>query len=236
MKQLVISTLCILFIWTVEAQQNTYIGFEIGVTNDRFEFFDDGDILVSVPLNNLRLGVVLGYSFNDFLSIESGFVRKNYSEGFGFEMPMHHSSNSGTSIRTWQFPLRIKPRVRFFSDDLFFTPTIGFHYCINRDHLFRNERASLGHSNFVNFNYRVDYTQFRTFPLMETGLGFEMNLFSKARINFTASYFTGFKQIIELDMVYDVFDGPEIMARGHSKGEYFNVSLGVHYPVIGRFR
>ena len=236
MKKLTISSLFALSLWTLNAQQNIYMGFEIGVTNDRFEFFDDGENLINVPLNDLRLGAMVGYSFNEFLSIETGFVLKNYTEGFGFELPAHHSSTRATSIRTWQFPLRIKPRIKLFSDNLFFTPTIGFHYCINRDHLFRNERASLGHSSFVNYSYNVDYTHFRTFPLMETGLGMDMILFNKAKINFTASYFTGFKQVIELDMVYDVFDGPDIMARGHSKGEYINVSIGIYYPIIGRFR
>ncbi|HUR30644.1 MAG TPA: outer membrane beta-barrel protein [Saprospiraceae bacterium] len=236
MKQLIISTLCIFLIYTLDAQKNIYVGVETGVTNDRFEFFDDGDFMVNVALNNLRLGAVLGYSFNDFLSIESGFVMKEYSEGFGFEFPMHHGSTTSTSIRTWQIPLRIKPRVKLFSDNLFFTPVIGFHYCINRDHLFRNEHESLNSNSFFNYHYNADYTQFRTFPLMETGLGFEMNILDKLRFNFTISYFTGFKQVIEMDINYTVDDGPDIIARGHSKGEYLNVSLGVHYPIIGRFR
>src|SRR3990170_8146253 len=158
MKNFAISTLFILVTGMLNAQHNTYFGLEIGVTNDRFEYFDDGDIFVTIPLNNLRSGVLVGHSFNNLLSIETGFVIKNYTEGFGFQMPMHRSSNTSSSIRTWQIPFRIKPRVKLFSDNLFFTPTIGFHYCINRDHLFRAERSSFGSSNFVTFSYTRDYT------------------------------------------------------------------------------
>ena len=227
---------CLSISWVINAQQHTYIGIESGVTNDQFEFFDDGDLMVSIPLNSFRGGVIVGHSFGDLFSLETGFFLKNYTEGFGFEMPMFRGTSTSSSIRTWQIPFRIKPRVKLFSDNLFFTPTIGFHYCINRDHLLRNERNSLGHSNFINYQYDADYTRSRTFLLLETGLGLEMNLFRSVRLNFTMSYFTGFQKVVEIDMTYTAFDGPDIMARGHSKGEYVSASLGVHIPIIGHFR
>ncbi len=216
-------------------QQNTYFGIEFGVSNHRFEYFDDGDRLVRIPLPDVRVGVVVGHTFGNFLSLETGIIRKNYTEGYGFNLGTFESSHLSTSIHTWQIPLRVKPKVKILSDHLFISSTIGIHYCFNQDFEFHSGGGgSAGEEVFVRHHYGVEYGLTRAFPLLETGFGIEVHLFKRASINLTAGYFTGFKPVIEMDILYNVNDGPDTMARAHSKGEYVSLYLGVLYSLTGR--
>ncbi|HUR30651.1 MAG TPA: hypothetical protein VMZ69_04415 [Saprospiraceae bacterium] len=215
------------------AQHVTYLGIEIGAANDRFEYFDEGDQLVTTPLANIRWGIIAGHTFNNSLSIEAGVIRKNYKEGFGFNFNSFESSHTSTSIRTWQFPLRLKPKLRLFSDDVFFRPAVGFNYCINRDNAFHSGGGgSVGTvEEAVTYHYDVDYGLTRSFMLVETSLGIEVELFERAAISFSASYFTGFKPVIDLDLTYQINDGPDTIVKAHSKGEYVSFYIGMSYPL-----
>jgi hypothetical protein len=228
---------CLLFSLTLAAQKNIYVGVEIGAANDRLQFFDDADHVVNAPLANVRAGMIIGYTFHNSLAIEAGVIRKNYKEGFGFDFETFESYNNSTSIRTWQFPLRLKPKVRVFEDNVFFTPTIGFNYCINLDHRFHSGGGGSGGSpeETLRYNYAVDYGLTRSFPLVETGLGIEVHVLKKASISFLASYFTGFKPVVDIDLIYTVNDGPDTPVQAHSKGEYASFYIGLRYPIIGRF-
>lgn len=228
---------CLLLTLSLAAQKNMYVGVEIGAANDRLQFFDDANHVVNAPLANLRAGMIIGYTFNNSLAIEAGIIRKNYKEGFGFEFETFESYNYSTSIRTWQFPLRLKPKVRVFADNVFFTPAVGFNYCINLDQRFHSGGGGGGGSpeEIIRYHYNADYSLTRSFPLLETGLGIEVHVLKKASFSFMASYFTGFNPVVDLDLTYTVNDGPDTIVQAHSKGDYACFYIVLSYPIIGRF-
>lgn len=62
-------------------------------------------------------------------------------------------------------------------------------------------------------------------------LAIELRVLKTAFLSFSASYFTGFKKVIQSDIVYTLNDGPETTATTYSKGDYTSFNMGIRFPI-----
>jgi hypothetical protein len=231
MKKLLIIAIATLLSLSVFGQKNTYIGFETTITNDVYDFTDEGDNIKPTLLINILWGINIRQDINNIFSLESGLIRKYYKEGL--ELNTNASpflpGILSNAINVWQIPLRIKSRFNIYSNKYFFTTNTGFHYCINSDY------GSYGSGHFGDstsyVNYASNTSLAKSFFLLETGGGFEFIILQKVLLSLSCNYFTGFRKIVQLDIEYTVNNEPLSYAYAHSKGDYWSVGIGLRYKI-----
>lgn len=235
MKEFLTTTAIILLSLTLFGQRDTYFGIEVARTNDIYEFTDEGNTIIPIPLKTGLWGITIRQEINNWFSIESGLIRKYYNEGFGFEPPSPDIGSIGFSsdaMNVWQIPLRLKTQLNIYKNKIFFATNIGFHYCLNSDY----GKYSWGEASF---SYQTDTISTnlsstslaKSFFLLETGGGFEFKLFEKFLLAVSFNYMTGFKKALQLDFDYTVNTEITGNAYAHSKGEYWRLGLGLQYKI-----
>lgn len=234
MKNLLLTISIILFLLTknVFGQNKTYVGAEIGIINDIYEIADNGNALKKVPLVNGIWGFNLRQDVNSYLFLETGLVRKYYSEGVGFKN--FSSSTSTNAINAWMIPLKLGTKINLYKEKFYLTPVIGYSYCINSSY------GAYGYgggyiqksSDSVSFTYTNTKDLARHFSLLQTGIGFEFKLFKSALLSISTNYFTGFKKVVELDVNYSFNNSPYVNGKIFSKGEFWSLGIGLRYPII----
>ncbi len=218
-------------------QKRTYIGIEAAVTNDKFKLEDPNNMLMPTHCVSTMAGINVSQDLNYWLSIETGFSHKFYQKGIGLKgQPDAYSVDY--VLDTWQVPLRFNARLNLKSNIIFLKPTIGFHYCFNND-FFSSSGSGFGFFNgeqtpIFSYDETTNTSLTKTFLLLETGLGLEIKLSGKSLLTFSGSYYTGFKDVMQSHIVYQVNGSPESGAVMTSKGNYFSYSVGFRFPVGGR--
>ena len=229
-------TMSFLMSVAMTAQDQIYIGFEVGATKDIYEFSGNENHITPAQWHNATWGLTLRKDLNDFISLETGITWKSYYEGYTFHFltpvisgSSSHISNSYTS---WQIPLRIRSKIHLSKDKVFLTPILGYQWCIASNNIPSVSTSQTSINDFmVSSSNTTTFDSERTFSLLETGLGLEFRILKKAIFTASASYFTGFKKVMNLDIAYEINDEPITHANMYSKGEYRSFTFGVRYMI-----
>ncbi len=232
-KVFFLTSVILIFIFksNVCAQNKTYFGFEAAITNDVYEISDNGSDLKSVRIVEGFWGFNFRQDINNYLFLEIGLIRNYYDEGFGFKTT--GSIGSTDAMKAWIIPLRLGTKINLCNRKIFLVPVIGYSFCISPDHPSRKSGSGYikANNDSVSFNFSSYAGLTRHFTLLQTGIGFEFKLFNTAILSINTNYYTGFQKIIQLDINYKSNNLPQMTGHGFSKGEFWNLGVGLKYPI-----
>lgn len=221
------------------SQRSTYFGGEFAVNEDIYDIIDPNNLITTTPLVTGLWGFTIGQEINKNFLVETGLIRKYYSEGYGYNVGSINMAVESDAYNTWQIPLRLKSRINLVKEKLFLTATIGYHISINSEYGYG---GGSGGSTYVNGNdtIKIQYTEndslAKTFSLIEAGLGIEFEIFNGFILSLSSSYYAGLKKVYQLDMTTESNYHPSNNAYWISKGGYWNVALGIKYAISNFWR
>lgn len=236
-KALLLAGILFCFTKSVFSQHKTYFGGGVSVTNDKYDLTDPGGFLKISPLINGTFQATIGQQISSIFTIETGFIKKQYSEGFHFKED--YSNGSLGSLTSVQFPIRLKSSLPVVRDKIFLTTMAGYVFALNSSYypggvgynMYGFGGQSIGNNSYQttfgsNYNFR------RTFSLVQAGLGMDFLIRKKIMLGLAASHFAGFSQIMQTDITYQQTkgDAPH-SAKVTGKGNYWNYGISASYPI-----
>lgn len=216
------------------SQNRTFIGSEFAMTGDIYEIIDPCILITTTPLITGYWGVTLGHEFNNNFTVETGLIRKYYDEGFGYNIESLIIGTSSNAYNTWQIPFRLKSKINLLKNKLFLTTTVGYHFSINTEYGYGGGSGGgelIDGNDTINVFYTVNDSISKTFSLVEAGIGLEFAAFDGLIVSLSSSYFTGFKNVYQLDMKTENQNCITHNAYGISKGSYWNIAFGIKYAI-----
>ena len=233
MKHFFLTPAIIIFLFNCNlcGQNKTYFGLEVAMTHEVFEISDNGSDLKSVPIIDGFWGFNFRRDINNYLFLETGLIRNYYDVGFGFKTV--GSFGTTNAMKTWIIPLRLGTKINLYKRKIFLVPVIGYSINISPNHPSRSSGSGYikSKSDSVSFNFASYSGLTLHFSLLQTGIGFEFKLFNTAIFSINTNYYTGFQKVIQLDINYRVNNLPQMSGHGFSKGEFWNLGVGLKYPV-----
>jgi len=238
-----IITCCIVSL-SVSGQSTTYLGVETAATHDLFTFIDEGDLLSSDLLISGYYGITLSQSVGRTFILETGIISKHYLEGYDYELDgpfdmktFHKTGTSSNAFISMQVPFRVKAEFPIIQDRFSFFSTVGYHLSFRTggEGTGSGEMKIYSETDTISSSHTARSGLAKTFSLLETGIGLSYHFANQSKLYVTASYFSGFRNIIELDVEYTLYDQPTYTAEGVSTGDYWSIGIGYSYPV-GRMR
>lgn len=238
MKKLLIAILLMNFAFTVSSQKKIYIGIQGAATNNFYNLASDGNLIKNAPLPSGLWGVLLRKDLNPAFSIETGIIQNYYLEGFGFEIPKQaFKSFSSSELNSLQIPIRLNSKLNLYKNKISFVGTIGLHFAHNQDYFPGDYGSGSGYIVYSNgdslvYTERDNCSIRKNFMLLETSVGFEFNISQKLQFNVGCSYYTGFNDIIRLDVKYHYGSCTEQLAILQSKGNMIAFNVSLFYPIL----
>lgn len=233
----IITALIMLLPLLVLGQNKTYLSLELGPKFEIYQFDDNGDGLYTKPFFYSPIyGLSVGRELNGTFAAETGLIINDYGESYRIQ----GDNGFGTSnaILAIQIPLRLKARLKIIGDKLDLVTTIGYHFAINTDYGSSGSGSSfIGNSGPSELNDSTrtqsisNYSLHKTYGLIEAGIGLEYNFNNSLNLFLSASYLTGFKRIVEVEVDYWINEEPVQTGTVFSKGNYYSVVLGLRYPI-----
>jgi len=232
MRKSIFITLSFFLTGILFSQKSIYLGFEGGPSFDKYSFFDNGDQILSLPLSSWSYGINFSYDLNNFFSVETGAIVKDYKRGNGFRGIGEGVGFNAGGINTVQIPLRLRTRIPLIKDRLFFSTVMGYHHSFNLFNTISSGSVGASGGNFILDSDEIFKGNLvKSFSLLETGAGLELRVLKTAYLRFSASYFTGFKKVSQSDIVYTVNDGPATRATIQSSGSYLSYTMSIRFPI-----
>ena len=243
-KQILATTVFTLAASLLFAQNKTYVGLEVGVSNDIYQIFENnvekenggsGSQLKKVPLLSGIRGLNIRQEIGSRFFVETGVIEKRYQTGIGFKAECGYTTTD--AFTSLIIPIRFGTSINFFKDKVRLTPVIG--YSFSRNYLppfhgglsgeeYGSQPPAAGNS------YKYQYsTQFhaKNHSLLQTGLGLDVLLGKSWMASFSANYYTGFNKVISQDIRYSVNNNPVQAAQAYSTGNMFTVGVGLKYSL-----
>jgi hypothetical protein len=223
-----------LAVMTSVAQMKTYLGFEGAANNDVYDIIDNGSLLKKVPLITGYFGLNIRQDISSTVFLESGLLRKEYDEGIGFKGSFSYAEDN--AINAWLIPLRLGVRLKLLNlrkQKLYIVPIIGYIFGINSDYGYGDgggRGSQIMGQDTISYSVYSKLSLRRTFPLLQTGMGVEFALLRTVVVSVSASYYTGFKNLIEQNIEY-THNSVSNTAKGLSKGEMMSFGLSAKYPI-----
>ena len=203
---------------------------EAAVTNDRYTLVDNGGALKSPRLIGAQLGITVRQEINHIF-LETGLLKKYYFNAVAFRGADVYGINN--AFNAWLIPLRFGTKINLYKEKLLLVPMVGYSFCIDSD--YGHDSAGRGetrsNSSTATFTYQGNNSVAKHFPLLQTGIGLECKLFSSMLLTLSSNYYTGLKKVYEMDIQYTIDGGAPVEATAISKGDFFNVSVGVKYSI-----
>ncbi|MCB0504259.1 MAG: hypothetical protein KDC58_02040 [Cyclobacteriaceae bacterium] len=212
----------------IESNGNFYLGFETSLANDQYKIEDNEDNLEPASLYNVTWGFNLRKDLKGPIFLETGFVYKYYWQGIAFKnIPSFGSSSSDNS---WLIPLRFGMYSSIYRNKVYFVPVIGYTFGINPPFGYGSGSGKyISPSIEVEYSYTENPNISRYYSLLQTGLGLEVLLYKKLLFSLAANYYSGFSTTTQLDITYTINNGTPIEAVAKSKGQFWDVELGIKY-------
>jgi len=236
MRTKLMNLLVVLVLTTATAygQKSTFFGIGGALNYDVYEFTDPGNTLKETPLPAGSWGFTVCQEISDFLMLETGFVQKEYWEGYGYNVESFDIGSSASSYATFQIPLRLKTKINLLKDKIALNPVVGINYAVNSEYGY-----GLGYGGGslqteeikITTTYTEDVNLKKSFLLLETGLQFEFVILKDFLVGLNAGYLNGFDKVSQIEYDYGVNDGELQKAYAHSNGSYWNLGLAVSYRV-----
>jgi hypothetical protein len=233
----------IILSFSVSAQNKTYLGIEGAITHDIFTidpnindftvaFLGNSDNISQASLQEESLGFTLSRELHKNFTIETGLISKKYVMGYRYAKGSYTGGDYWNAFRARQIPLRLISNINIVKNKFDFITQIGYHFCVNRD--FHKNRILINQDDFASDYYSSAIYQpglRNIFSLLEAGCGIQLKLCKIYWISFSASFFTGFKNMTEIDITYKDESNKLHNGSAISKGDYWNVACSLRYPI-----
>lgn len=213
------------------SQNKLFLGAETGIIAAKYKLYDPGGKLKNPDIPSISWGFNISREINKQLSVESGFHGFTYYGGPNFKFSFFASA--GNIMDVYQIPLVLKYEHPLIKKKLTAHVLFGYVNNINRSYLSHGEgeftltrSGDTGHIKYEEFeNFH------RYFPMLEAGLGMNVRLFEDLSLTFESRYQKGFQKVIEIDAIYQYNSEPPQVAYLISKGNNFQYTIGLKYPV-----
>src|SRR5690606_18333822 len=115
---------------------------------------------------------------------------------------------------------------------LFLVPVIGYAFGINPPFGY-GWGYGKQESNAISIEYSTLENEdvSRYFSLVQFGAGFGAQVFKTLLIDLSMNYYLGFNAILQKDISYSVNNATPEKGSAISKGNFWNVNLGLKYPI-----
>ncbi len=219
-----------------EDHRRTSIGVEVGIANDKFRIEESGRTMATDDLLNGIVGLNVTQELNDWMALETGFIRKEYYSGWRFiTSPTGQLSNFALN---WQVPLRARFTKSLLENRLKLHALTGVRYSYHTRGINRVIGSSGGSHTYAN-NARVAYSSEKialanSFGLVEFGGGLSFMLFGEMDVHIFNSHVFGWKDVFQVDGTYQIDGGQTETFQLLSKGNFSTWGLQLKYP-ISRF-
>ena len=233
-KNILTITILFFFLNSGFSQRAAFLGGEFAITGDVYDIIDSCGLITTTPLITGSWGITIGQEINKNFTVETGIIRKYYNSGFRYTTSSFATGSSSNAFNTWQIPFRLRARLNLLKNRLFLTTTIGYHFSINSDYGYGGGMGggSLADGNdTIVVSYTVNDSIAKTFSLLEAGVGFEFAVSDAFIISLSSSYYTGLKNVYQMDMTTEGCGCISDNAFGISKGGYWNISVGIKYSI-----
>ena len=213
-------------------QNKTYLGLELSFANDLFDITDSGNELKAVPLPNTPFGIVLRQDFYRKLYFETGVIWKYFQEGYAFKSSEIYFTSS--SDPSYIIPFRFGANLNLLKDKIYLVPVIGYSLGINPWWFtYYNESYGTGYiggSPEISSNDKTTWES-RTYSLVQTGLGLDFRIFKTMLFSISGNYYTGFNEVMRMNIEYTVNNSNPYKGTATSKGEFWCISTSLKYPI-----
>lgn len=215
-------------------ENKTYLGFEFSVANDLFDIIDSGNELKAVPLLNTPFGFVLRQDFYRKLYFETGVIWKYFQEGYGFKSI--DSFGGGSGDPSYIIPFRVGVSINLHKEKIYLVPVIGYSLGINPWWFTYYDDIGGGGGFYVDGSTEIsshDKTTWEsdTYSLLQTGLGLDFRIFRTMLFSISGNYYTGFNEVMRMDIEYTMNNSNPYKGTATSKGEFWCISTSLKYPI-----
>ncbi len=221
------------------SENKTYLGLELSFANDLFEITDTGSELKAASLPNTPFGIVLRQDFYRKFYFETGVIWKYFQEGYAFNSIDTYGWESYDP--SYLIPFRVGASVNLLKEKIYLVPVIGYSLGVNPWWFFYD----LGYGEGVTYgsgthtddgsiviadNEKTTWES-RTYSLIQTGLGLDFRLFRTMLFSISANYYSGFNEVMKIDIEYTVNNSSPYTGTATSKGEFWCISTALKYPI-----
>ena len=215
------------------SQSNFYFGIDAAKVHDQLLVTNTNSNITPAYPHFVKpsTSLYVGYLLNTYISLETGFVNKPYSQGFSYQESPNSTRGYGTSLSDrWQIPLRLVSHLPLYKDKLSIQTAVGYHFGFNpysssSIYVVGNAENGFHVENLVNPNY----------SLLEIGFRLNFQINKAWSIYTTASIFKGLttvdQKIITERQAGQVIGNNTII----DQGSYHSFGLGVSFsPFNGK--
>lgn len=228
-KTLLIITLTFLIVKLCFSQKK-YFGINGSVGFDVHELHDSKNNISAFPAISPSWGINAGYVINDAFHVEAGLNKKDYYFEFGSLNEEKTYFGSGFSYDTFQFSSKLISRLNLYHNRFYLAGRIGIKLGFNLNSTnFGGGDVGSCYDEYVSIEYVEKATGIILFPLLESGLGFDIRLYENTFLFFTTNYNTGFRNVYAVDVEYTAFNYEQGTATGISKGSFCETLAGFKF-------
>ena len=218
------------------AQHHTFLSIQGAFCRDLYRIEDNGNFLVTVPLNTGLWGISILQEINSRAFAEIGVISKSYWEGFGFRnIRVYGTSDAFNAVMvSLKFGYRLK-LVRQFS----LVPAVGIAVGINTSPEVASGGGSgkiVSNGNTIEYDFDENDDVARTFFMAHPSIAIEGTLLGTLVLAIYASRPIGFNKANQLDISYTINSSSPITAKAVNRGDYWSAGLALRFPVSNLWR
>ena len=219
-----------------KAQNKTFLAFDLGPKFEMYEYADNGKSLSTPPFYFSPIyGFTLAQELNKTFVVETGLYVDDYGESYKIQGDA--AGFASNAFLAYQIPFRLRASQPLIKDKLFLTAGVGAVLAINSDAGFGSiglassfaSSTSPGFNDSTRTEYRSVLSEDKKYWLLETSLGFRYDLEDIVTFSLQGSIAQGFKRVNELEVSYWINDQDEQTAQVFTHGNYYSVTVGVHF-------
>lgn len=219
----------------LKGQNDNFIGFETGLTNDLLRMHDSGEYLSNAPLFNVQVGVLFNQYLNKDFSLETGFYTKKYNKGFGIKKANGISTFTSNAIHSFQIPLKVNYRIGIKENKNNLIISMGYRFCINTDYTsygYSSGGFTTNTGDSLEFTGNSYYNLTHYFSLIELGFKFEFKLGRGILFTISNNYLIGLKEVLRQEINYTINNTQGFSAIFKSQGSFVGINVGLAIPII----
>ena len=213
-----------------QSQRTTFLSYEAAGNFDIFPIHDPCNNIKTGNLLSGYLGITIGHEIGHNCVLETGFIRKNYTEGYQNAQPVTRFDqwiSSSEAFYAMQVPLRLKKSFNLIRNRFYITPVLGYHLSYNFDYGYDSDNISNLFDSTVVYSVIFDNSRSlkRFFSLIETGVSFDYYLTHTLNLSLLFSHYSGLNKVYHVDITTNKNNCITDQASGYSKGSYWSLGL-----------
>jgi len=232
MKRCILLISLLTYCLQTHAQKNIHVGLNLINAHDITQIKDEGNNFVSQFAYRSGFEFRIGHDINSKLSVETGFILKDYKVDFTSIVVDPNFINRFSGFYTAQIPIRLRARWQLSQSAIIISPVLGTRIVSAsnaRSDRFGSWNSISSSGNSSRIDYTLDRTSHIVTLLAELGTDLEFKVSKRFYLTTGISYLQGFKGITKTTATYDFGDGITHDFSATTRGSYVSLNIGFRY-------